>query len=79
MILLSGLHSSRVEYAHNTLTSSATGLSPFEASLEFQPPLFPVLEQDLAVPSIQHHLQRSRRVWEWTRLALRCASEPYCQ
>lgn len=59
-----------VEYAHNTLTTSATGLSPFEASLGYQPPLFPEEEADLAVPSVQHHLQRCRRVWARTREAL---------
>lgn len=59
-----------VEYAHNSLVSSATGLSPFEASLGYQPPLFPEEEADLAVPSVQHHLQRCRRVWSRTREAL---------
>ncbi|XP_024654489.2 uncharacterized protein LOC106675134 [Maylandia zebra] len=58
------------EYAHNSLTSSATGLSPFEASLGYQPPLFPERETDLEVPSVQHHLQRCRRVWSRTRRAL---------
>ncbi|KAI3359008.1 hypothetical protein L3Q82_015392 [Scortum barcoo] len=29
-----------VEFSHNSLVSSATGLSPFEASLGYQPPLF---------------------------------------
>lgn len=29
----------RVEYAHNTLTSSATGLSPFQCAYGFQPPV----------------------------------------
>lgn len=50
------LHLPWVEYAHNALTSSATGLSPFEASLGYQPPLFPEEERDLAVTSVQHHL-----------------------
>lgn len=55
-----------VEYAHNTLTSSATGLSPFEASLGYQPPLFPEQERELAVLSVQHHLQCCRRTWART-------------
>ena len=46
-----------VEYAHNSFNSSATGLSPFKASLGYQPPLFPEEERDLEVPSsFQHHL-----------------------
>lgn len=58
------------EYAHNALTSSATGLSPFEASIGYQPPLFPELETDLDVPSVQHHLQRCQQAWRMTRWAL---------
>uniref|UniRef100_A0AAY5K731 Gypsy retrotransposon integrase-like protein 1 n=1 Tax=Esox lucius TaxID=8010 RepID=A0AAY5K731_ESOLU len=58
-----------VEYAHNSLTSSATGLSPFEASLGYQPPLFPSQEKDLAVPSVQDNLCRCRKVWEDSREA----------
>uniref|UniRef100_A0A3Q2VPW7 Integrase catalytic domain-containing protein n=1 Tax=Haplochromis burtoni TaxID=8153 RepID=A0A3Q2VPW7_HAPBU len=59
-----------VEYAHNSLTSSATGLSPFEASLGYQPPLFPEDELGLAVPSARHHLRRCQRVWLRARQAL---------
>ncbi|KAI3364494.1 hypothetical protein L3Q82_011280 [Scortum barcoo] len=59
-----------VELAHNSLVSSATGVSPFEASLGYQPPLFPRQEQELAVPSIQHHLQRCKAVWQRTQAAL---------
>uniref|UniRef100_A0A4W6CT62 Integrase catalytic domain-containing protein n=1 Tax=Lates calcarifer TaxID=8187 RepID=A0A4W6CT62_LATCA len=59
-----------VEYAHNTHTSAATGLSPFEASLGYLPPLFPAQEEEIAVPSVQHHLRRCRRTWRRTRQAL---------
>lgn len=48
-----------VKYAHSSLTSSAIGLSPFEASLGYQPPLFPTTEIHL-VSWVQHHLQQSR-------------------
>ena len=39
-----------VEYAHNTLTSSASGLSPFQCAYGFQPPLFPALEKEASCP-----------------------------
>lgn len=56
-------HLTWVEYAHNCLSSAATGLSPFEVSLGYQPPLFPIQGTELAVPSVQDHLCRCRRVW----------------
>ncbi|XP_023806684.1 uncharacterized protein LOC111946757 [Oryzias latipes] len=59
-----------VEYAHNSMTSSATGMSPFECSLGYQPPLFPEQETEVAVPSIQHLYRRCRRVWREARAAL---------
>ncbi|XP_078810602.1 uncharacterized protein LOC144994962 isoform X1 [Oryzias latipes] len=68
-----------IEYAHNSQPSSATGVSPFEASLGFPPPLFPSHELDLAVPSIQEHLQRCQRVWQQTRAALLRTKESNCQ
>lgn len=68
-----------VEYAHNSHVSASTGLSPFEASLGYQPPLFPEEEADLAVPSVQHHLQRCRRVWTRTREALTKAAARHCR
>lgn len=37
------------EYAHNTLRSLATGLSPFECQFGYAPPLFP--DQEVRVPS----------------------------
>lgn len=59
-----------VEYAHNSSTSAATGVSPFEASLGHQPLLLSVSEGDMAVPSVQHHMRCCRRAWRATRAAL---------
>ena len=39
-----------VEYAHNSLVSSATGISPFMAAYGFQLVLFPEQEPDVAFP-----------------------------
>ncbi|XP_061127174.1 uncharacterized protein K02A2.6-like [Syngnathus typhle] len=39
-----------VEYAHNSLPSSATGLSPFHCVFGYQPPLFAHQERDTACP-----------------------------
>uniref|UniRef100_A0A3B3I4G6 Gypsy retrotransposon integrase-like protein 1 n=1 Tax=Oryzias latipes TaxID=8090 RepID=A0A3B3I4G6_ORYLA len=68
-----------IEYAHNTHPSSATGISPFEAALGYSPPLFPSQELDLAVPSVQHHLQRCQRVWNQTKAALLRTKESNCR
>ena len=59
-----------IEYAHNSLVCSATGMSPFMASNGFQPPLFPSQEADSAVPSVRGHLRRAHRVWREARAAL---------
>ncbi|KAI3360355.1 hypothetical protein L3Q82_014659, partial [Scortum barcoo] len=64
-----------VEFSHNSLVSSATGLSPFEAPLGYRPPLFPRQERELAVPSIQHHLQRCKAMWQRTRAALEVTAQ----
>ena len=48
-----------VEYAHNTLTSSATRLSPFQCAYGYQPPLFPALEGEVSCPSVQGFVRRA--------------------
>ncbi len=58
------------EYAHNTLPVAATGMSPFQSSIGYQPPLFASQEPDAAVPSAQAFVQRCRRTWERARKAL---------
>ncbi|KAL7847452.1 hypothetical protein AOLI_G00221700 [Acnodon oligacanthus] len=62
-----------VEYAINSLRSAATGRSPFEVSLGYQPPLFPEEEVDLPVPSVQAHIRRCRRAWGIARNGLQKA------
>lgn len=62
--LVFGLHSWNVtllpwiEYAHNSLVNSSTDMSPFMASLGFQPPLFPTQEEEVSVPPLQANLHR---------------------
>ncbi|KAL0149320.1 hypothetical protein M9458_055358, partial [Cirrhinus mrigala] len=59
-----------MEYAHNSLPVSATGLSPFECSVGYQPPIFPSLESEVAVPSAHAFVQRCRRTWSRARETL---------
>ncbi len=59
-----------VEYAHNSLPVSGTGLSPFEGSLGYQPPIFSSLESEVAVPSAHAFVQRCRRTWSRARQTL---------
>ena len=59
-----------VEYAINTMVSSATGLSPFQCALGYQPPLLPSQETEVAVPSVRAQLRRCRRVWKIARNAM---------
>ncbi len=63
-------HLSWVEYAHNSLPVSSTGLSPFECSLGYQPPIFPSLESEVAVPSAHAFVQRCRHTWRRARETL---------
>ncbi|KAJ8333796.1 hypothetical protein SKAU_G00411150 [Synaphobranchus kaupii] len=59
-----------VEYSHNSLKSTSTGLSPFECSLGYQPPLLSVQEAEVAVPSVKAHILKCKRIWRLTRTAL---------
>uniref|UniRef100_A0A9J7Z613 NFU1 iron-sulfur cluster scaffold homolog (S. cerevisiae) n=1 Tax=Cyprinus carpio carpio TaxID=630221 RepID=A0A9J7Z613_CYPCA len=59
-----------VEYAHNSLLVSSTGLSPFQCCLGYQPPLFPSQESDAVVPSAHSFIQRCLRTWRIAREAL---------
>ncbi len=52
------------EYVHNTLRSSATGLSPFECQFGYTPPLFPEQEVEVSVPSAQQFVTRCRLICE---------------
>lgn len=66
-----------VEYAHNSLVSSATGLSPFQCAYGFQPPLFPSQERETSVPSVQAYIRRCKRTWARTRATLLRTSKRY--
>lgn len=59
-----------VEYANNTLISSATGLSPFQCAYGYQPPLFPALEREVYSPSAKSIIQWCQRTWKQARNSL---------
>ncbi|KAK3545651.1 hypothetical protein QTP70_009568 [Hemibagrus guttatus] len=65
------------EYAHNTLRSSATGMSPFECQFGYTPSLFPEQEVETAVPSAQQFIKRCRQTWKRARLKLLKTSQQY--
>ncbi len=60
------------EYAHNSLPLSATGLSPFECCLGYQPPLFTSQESQASVPSVETFIQRCKHTCRRVRSALCC-------
>ncbi len=51
------------EYAQNSLHKPATGITPFQCILGFQPPLFPWSGEPSELPAINSWLQRSEEVW----------------
>lgn len=64
-------HLSWIKYAHNSLIISATGMSPFMASV----PLFPAQEEGVSVPSVQANLCRCCSAGKAARAALNCTAE----
>lgn len=59
-----------VEYAHNSLISTATGMSPFQVVFGYQPPLFDTQERAASVPSAVASFRRCRRAWRRARQVL---------
>lgn len=45
-----------IEYAHNSLSSAPRGMSLFMASLGYQPPILPLQEEDVVLPSLLANL-----------------------
>ncbi|KAG1934059.1 retrotransposable element [Pimephales promelas] len=58
------------EYAYNSAPASATGFSPFQSCLGYQPPLFPSSDLESKVPSALAFIQRCKRTWRMVRAAL---------
>ncbi len=52
------------EYAQNSLTKPATGMTPFKCVLGFQPPVFPWSGEPTDLPTITDWLQHSEEVWD---------------
>ncbi|KAL0172961.1 hypothetical protein M9458_033272 [Cirrhinus mrigala] len=52
------------EYAQNSLKQQATGLTPFQCVLGYQPPMLPWSEEPSDLPSVDFWFQVSERVWD---------------
>ncbi|KAM9412399.1 uncharacterized protein ACWYII_026600 [Salvelinus alpinus] len=65
------------EYAHNTLCSSSTGMSPHECQFGYAPLLFPDQEAEVRVPSASRFIRRCRLTWKKARLNLLRSSQQY--
>ncbi len=59
------------KYAQNSLQKPATGLTPFQCILGFQPPLFPWSGEPTNVPSVNDWIQRSEETWDQAHQHLR--------
>lgn len=56
-----------VEYTHNSLPSSITGLTPFQVNYRYQPPHFSYQEADAMVPSAFTLVRPSHLAWRRAR------------
>ncbi|KAL0180337.1 hypothetical protein M9458_025779, partial [Cirrhinus mrigala] len=52
------------EYTQNSLRQDATGLTPFQCVLGYQPPLFLWMKEPSNVPAVDHWFRESERVWD---------------
>lgn len=64
-----------VEYVHNSLPTSATGMSLFKCAFGYQPPLFPSSEMEITVPSAHGLVRHCHKIWAAVRnILLRSAN-----
>ncbi len=61
------------EYAQNSLRKPATGLTPFQCVLGFQPPLFPWSGEPSDLPAVDGWLRRSEETWNTAHVHLQRA------
>ncbi len=61
------------EYAQNSLRKPATGITPFQCVLGYQPPLFTWSGEPSNVPAVNDWIQRSEETWNQAHLHLRHA------
>lgn len=73
-----------VEFANNSLPTSATGFSPFKCVFGYDPPLFSAQELEVSVLSAHALIRRCRHIWAAARQVLvrqgvRTKSVVFCQ
>ncbi|KAL0183816.1 hypothetical protein M9458_019512, partial [Cirrhinus mrigala] len=61
------------EYAQNSIRKPATGLTPFQCVLGFQPPLFPWSGDPSDLPTVNSWLQKSEATWNAAHTHLQLA------
>ncbi|KAI2649283.1 Transposon Tf2-8 polyprotein [Labeo rohita] len=65
------------EYAQNSLRKPATNLTPFQCTLGFQPPLFPLSGEPSDLPAVNSWFQRSEETWDRAHVHLQGAIRRY--